>query len=191
MSATTPLRRDLLGSVEVQGRFNDVATLEQRIVRLGVGYRVRDNAVAWVGYHYQDVERDGRPGTTEHRGWQQLSLTLGPAFGGAFSARTRVEQRFVSSGGDVGWRLRQQLRYARPIMEDPDVSFVAHAEVFVALNDTDWGASGGFDRLRSFAGVSIPMHETASLEIGYLNQFDDRAVDRIDHVLSLTLILRP
>ena len=191
VSATAPMGRDLLGSVEVQGRFNDDAAMEQRILRLGVGYRASPGATVWAGYHYQGVERDGQPGTTEHRGGQQVSLNIGPAFSGAFSARTRLEQRFVRSGDDVGWRLRQQLRYDRPIGRDPDVSFVAHAEVFVAMNDTDWGASGGFDRIRSFVGVAIPVRETVSLEIGYLNQLDDRAIDRIDHVLSLSMVLRP
>ena len=62
----------------------------------------------------------------------------------------------------------------------------------MALNDTDWGARKGFDRLRSFAGLEVPVAGKATVEVGYLNQYvkNRGRADDVDHVLLVTLQLR-
>lgn len=110
----------------------------------------------------------------------------------ALSSRTRIEQRWLSSGSDLGWRLRQMVRAAVPLKQGGKVALIGSAEVFVALNDTDWGARSGFDRLRTFAGLELPLSGKSSVELGYLNQYAANATgpDRMDHVAAVNLMLR-
>ena len=66
-------------------------------------------------------------------------------------------------------------------------------EVFLNLNDTDWGAESGLDRNRIFAGIGWKPKSMPYLkgEVGYLNQLIDRpsGIHRMDHLLSLNLFL--
>ena len=47
------------------------------------------------------------------------------------------------------------------VEDDPAIARVLQDnlafEGFVALNDTDWGARGGFDQLRTFVGAELPL----------------------------------
>ena len=93
----------------------------------------------------------------------------------------------------VGWRLREMIRYEHPLKPGSDaVNALVYAEGFVALNDTDWGARGGFDQMRSFAGTEVRVAGATTLEIGYLNQAinQTRGRTRINHVASLSLFVR-
>ena len=64
-------------------------------------------------------------------------------------------------------------------------------EVFLNLNDTDWGANNGLDRNRIFGGIGWKPNslDYCKAEVGYLNQFIYRksATDRMDHLLSLNV----
>jgi hypothetical protein len=103
-----------------------------------------------------------------------------------------VEHRRLSTGNDTGWRLREMLRYVRPIGTPQRTRALLSVEGFAALNDTDWGAKAGFDQLRSFAGVEVPIGGTSTLELGYLNQAinDPARRIRMNHVASLALFVR-
>ncbi|MFN2376884.1 MAG: DUF2490 domain-containing protein, partial [Candidatus Binatia bacterium] len=100
----------------------------------------------------------------------------------------RLEQRWDDRGGDEGWRLRQFVRYAYRF-EGTRWSLVAFDEVFVAFNDTDWGADAGFDQNRLFLGAAFHFTDIIRVEGGYLNQFIERpaADNRSNHALSLNL----
>jgi hypothetical protein len=163
--AQGPVAGDVIYFAEVQSRFGDGASqLSQMLIRPAIGVKLNDRVAVYQGY----------------------------ANVIAISSRTRLEQRWLSNGSDVGWRLREMVRGAAPLGPDGKVALLAWGEVFVALNDTDWGARGGLDRLRGFAGLELPFSGKSTVEVGYLNQFvklpDGRR--QMDHTAAISLMLR-
>ena len=147
----------------------------------------------YQGFAHVVVSVDGGQDVNEERGFQQLNWTMGKPWGGELSSRTRLEQRWRSDGDDMGWRLREMLRYEKPLRTGSDaLNALVYAEGFVALNDTDWGARGGFDQIRSFIGAELGLPGASTLEVGYLNQLiNQRGGDtRVNHVAAVTLFFR-
>lgn len=181
--------------MEMQGRFDDDSSrFFQSIVRPGVGYTLSPSTSLWAGYAWIPTDPPGNgPGTlTEHRGWQQLIWNAPqPVAGFNFTSRSRLEQRNLDSGDDVGWRVRQLLRTVHPLGTDTPWTLVVQDELFVNLNSTDWGAADGFDQNRGFAGVGYKLSAHARTEVGYMNHYLRRSgnVDRMNHLLSLNLFL--
>ena len=65
------------------------------------------------------------------------------------ASRSRLEQRFrEGSQDDTGWRFRQFIKLTRSILDDGPLYWSLWDEVFLNLNDTDWGAQSGLDRNR-------------------------------------------
>ncbi|MBH1992122.1 MAG: DUF2490 domain-containing protein [Sphingomonadaceae bacterium] len=185
---------DLVYFAEVQSRFGTgMEGLDQMLIRPAIGVKLSHRLTVYQGYAYVRTPRSGGGETHEHRSFQQINWSLARVAGGPLSSRTRIEQRWLSNGDDMGWRLRQMLRLAVPLGDKAGgVSALGYVEGFAALNDTDWGARKGFDRLRSFAGLELAMAGKSTVEVGYLNQYVQnrgRADDR-DHVLLVTLQLR-
>jgi hypothetical protein len=178
--------------LDVQARFsNDADGFTQGIVRPGLGYAVNDTTTLWLGYGWIPTSPVSGEDYDEHRIWQQLTWSR-PLDGISFSSRTRLEQRFRDDGDDTGWRLRQFFKGTYALPGNPGVSLVGYDELFFGLNDTDWGASSGFDRNRLFLGVGWRLGESGnSLEIGYLNQYveKDSADNLMEHILSLNFFL--
>jgi hypothetical protein len=142
-------------------------------VELSLGYR-----------HVEDWNR-GQSLPNEERLRQMVLVPLGSGFSGRF----RLEQRFNSSGGGVGVRLRPRLGFESPLGSG-DAKLFATQEHFVNFNDTGWGQRGGYERMRNAAGVSLPLGGKLRGEIGYLNQYRfgrDGRRDQMDHVASFTL----
>ncbi len=172
--------------------FNDASRFGQSIIRPGVGYKLSDHISIWSGYAWIYTSPLGKDDIDEHRIWQQLSW--GDAYSwGNLATRTRLEQRFVSSGNDTGWRFRQLLKYTHPIISNR-VYLSVWDEVFVNINNTDWGANSGFGQNRAFAGIGIfidPKHQYR-FEFGYLNQFINRekSTNQMNHVISASLFIR-
>jgi hypothetical protein len=165
---------------------------EQSIVRPGLGYDLSPEATAWLGYAWIVTDPEAGGSFDEHRVWQQLTWGRTIDAGAVFS-RTRLEQRWLETGDDVGWRLRQFLRLARPVSEGSHLAWRFWDEGFFDLNDTDWGAHSGFAQNRLFAGLGWTFEdaEHLTLEFGYLNQLIYRrsADDSMNHVLALTLLV--
>jgi len=185
---------DLAWFAEVQPRFvGDAARTGTLILRGAAGWRVSPAFTGYLGYArvISPVE-DGRD-RAEDRLFLQASWTLGDLAGGTLSSRTRLEHRRLSTGRDTGWRLREFVRWVRPLGSPKRARALLSVEPFVAFNDTDWGARGGFDQVRTFAGVEVPVGGRSTVEVGYLNQLVDAPgrVTRMNHVASLALFLRP
>lgn len=171
--------------------FEDAGGFGQSIVRPGLGYALDDTKTLWAGYAWIRTEsrvRVGPVGTMqvdEHRLWQQW--TYAPSVGDwKFLHRARFEQRWVETGDDVGLRWRQFARAQRVLPGTDGWSLVAWDEVFLNLNDTDWGAESGYDQNRLFLGVALQDFPLPGVrgEVGYLNQHLDRATDRMNHLVS-------
>lgn len=191
--AQGPIAGDLVYFAELQPRFSaDSAALAQMLIRPAVGVKLGDKVTLYQGYANVRTPQAGGGETRENRSFQQLNWALGAPGGVAVTSRTRLEQRWLSSGSDLGWRLRQMIRGAVPLKQGGKVKLIGSAEVFVALNDTDWGARGGFDRIRSFAGVELPLSGKSTVELGYLNQYVSTRTgpDQMDHVAAINLMLR-
>lgn len=187
-----PVKGKLLAWAEVQGRFgDDVSRLSTSILRPGVGYQLSRDVSVWVGYARVTTHNPGAD-IGEDRIWQQVSWNAGQVLGGSFSTRTRLEQRLLENGTDTGWRLRQFVKYSRPFRKGGDTALVATSELFVALNDADWGARAGFDQIRNFAGVAFSVSPKARMEFGYLNQYINRPGpdDRVNHAAAVNLLAR-
>lgn len=157
-------------------------TPDQFVVRPGVGYALTKQSSVWAGYAYTaNFTSGGR--IDENRIWQQY-VWSGPAKTGTLSSRTRLEQRFIEGAGGMAWRIREQLKFARPLSSRSRLSSLVSFEIMFHLNSTA-RAQRGFDQSRAFAGLSISVNRTAHVEVGYLNQFNrSQGPDRMHHILS-------
>jgi hypothetical protein len=93
----------------------------------------------------------------------------------------------------MGWRLREMLRYEKPLKPGTNaVNALIYGEGFVALNNTDWGAKGGFDQMRSFVGAELGLGGASTAEVGYMNQYIKQPGGnaRVNHIASITLFFR-
>ncbi|MCP1469695.1 hypothetical protein J3E64_001377 [Sphingobium sp. OAS761] len=177
---------------EIQSRFGaDANGLDQMLLRAGLGIRLNGAITLYQGYAHVRTSQPSVGETREHRSFQQLNWSLARFGGSRLSSRTRLEQRRVEGRDGTGWRMREMLRLAVPL-SDGGVAALGYAEAFFALNETGWGARKGFDRVRSFAGLELPLSGRSTMEAGYLNQYGRQRAraDDMDHVLLLTLQLR-
>lgn len=198
LTAMGPISGDLLAFGEVQPRVGNAASgFDHGILRGAIGWKISPALSVYQGYAH--IQTPGvREDVRENRSFQQISWTIGNPFGGELSSRTRLEQRWRSDGNDVGWRLREFIRYKKPLKQGGNwPNALVYSEIFVAFNDTDWGARAGFDQIRNFIGLEIPVGGASTVEAGYLNQFIDRRpdpgrpnADRMNHVASLALFVR-
>ena len=148
-----------------------------------------------MGYAWILTKQKGDGHSQEHRIWQQLTWSpkLEPL---TLSSRTRLEQRFLDTGDDLGWRFRQFVKGTIPIAGNSQLFLSVYDEVFFDLNGTDWGQSSGFSQNRLFLGLGwrfdpplrgVPL----SVEVGYLNQLIRKrsSSDRLNHILSINFFL--
>ncbi|MFT3965414.1 MAG: DUF2490 domain-containing protein [Sphingobium sp.] len=192
LTALGSVRGNLIYHAEIQPRIGDGASrLDQLLLRPAIGVKLSNSLSVYQGYARVRTPVTDGADTTEDRSFQQVSWKLSPHF----SSRTRLEQRWLSTGGDTGWRLREMLRLAFPLSRGGGrggVAALGYVEGFFALNDTDWGARRGFDRVRSFIGAEVPVGGKSTFELGYMNQTVNQARrgDTMDHIASISLFLR-
>lgn len=168
--------------------FDDTDGFNQSIVRPGVGVTLNERLTLWSGYGWIHTAPIAGAAFDEHRIWQQTTWSCDLDCV-TFALRSRLEQRFVETGDDVGLRFRQLVRVHHHLPATPRLSLVGWDELFIHLNDTDWGANTGFDQNRLFAGIGWKHTPDSPLrtEIGYLNQTinNSGSPDRCHHILSI------
>lgn len=139
-----------------------------------------------IGFGYRHVAgHGGNSADDENRLRQHVVLTFG-----RLTSRFRIDERFHPDGNEVGIRLRPLLRYNHPVGKG--VSLFASHESFFMANDTDWGQRAGYDRMRNWVGVTVPIAKGISSDIGYLNQYRfarNGGSAQMDHALSMQLSL--
>lgn len=194
LTSMGPISENLVYFAEMQPRTGDGSSrLDQLLLRGALGVRLNSKLVLYQGYAHVVVPVEAGRDINEERSFQQLSWTIGKVLGGELSSRTRLEQRWRSDGDQMGWRLREMLRYETPLKSGTyGPSALIYSELFVAFNDTDWGARAGTDQIRNFIGLEIPVGGASTIEAGYLNQLVDQSGNnsRMNHVASLTLFFR-
>ncbi len=168
-------------------------SLDQSLIRPGLGYALTDQSTVWVGYARVSNYLVGQE-IEENRIWQQF-LWSGKLPFGTFTFRPRLEQRWQANGNDTGSRFRQFVKFSTPLPFYPTLNFVFWDEVFVNLYDTDWGpnvpSKQGFDQNRGFVGIGYRYSPEIMTEIGYMNQYiqtHTAANDRMNHILSVTVL---
>jgi hypothetical protein len=162
----------------------------QILLRQAIGYRINPKTSVFGGYAYVRTDNLGAKVLDEHRLFQQANFSIADmGKSGAFTGRTRLEQRFVEGSGEVGWRMRQQVRASLPIGKG--FALVGSAEPFFAFNKTAWGQKAGFDQLRLFGGLAVPVARGFAIETGYMGQYiaRDAKADRMNHIFSLALTI--
>lgn len=149
-----------------------------------IGYKLSPHVELGGGYRHVSFF-NGNRGVDEDRLRQQVVATFGPV-----TTRLRVDERFLSTGGEVGFRVRPLIRYSRPVGGGLAV-FVSH-ESFLIPNSTRWGQRAGYERMRNLVGLTVPFGRQVSGDIGYLNQYRfgrAGARDQMDHALNLQLTI--
>jgi hypothetical protein len=183
---------------EGQGRFRENGgAADQALARGALGYQLNEKTSIWFGFANVTYYPSDRKLFHEHRVWQQLMLTERASFG-EVTSRTRLEQRIIEDINPVEWRLREFVRFSRPIFEGSPVSFVLWDEVFVRLNTTIPAAPFGFDQNRVFSGLGYTFNKNIRVEVGYMNQLiqfrtvirrEQRFDTRMNHILSINMFL--
>lgn len=157
-------------TLDTQARFsNDASHLGQAIFRPSIGWKLDSTRTASLGYAYSRATPQNRPAVHEHRTWQQLTYRIaGDGKGPTLTGRTRLEQRWIEDRDGTGWRIRQQVRFTAPVQDK--VRAVVWTEPFIGFNETSWGQKDGLHTWRSFAGVTVPVTKTVTVEPGFLHQ---------------------
>ncbi|TPG48248.1 DUF2490 domain-containing protein [Sphingomonas glacialis] len=187
-----PVSGKVLGWVDGSLRMSDRGTDSPTVlIRPLVGVQATKTLSLWGGYTFTASNPTGRAATHEHRAVQQAMWNLGKVAGGTLVSRTRLEQRWVEGRAGTGHRLRQMLRYTTPI-DRQNTQFVLSSESFVAFNSTPFGQAAGFDQVRNFVGLNVPLAPKLTADIGYMNRYVRRrdAEDRMDHIVPVTLVAR-
>lgn len=195
VTAIGSVKERLLYFAEVQPRAtNDATQVSTVILRGALGWQVSDKLAVYQGYaHVEEPHANAGRGRNEERGFQQISWTLRRAGGVDMSSRTRFEQRWRSDASGMSLRVREMLRYQQALgSAKGDPAFLAWTEAFVGVKGADW-APEGFDQLRTFLGVVVPVKGRSTLEVGYVNQLRDGPGRSLNaaHAASLTLWVRP
>jgi hypothetical protein len=190
--STIEVGQKVLLFTDVQLRITDGADrLGQVLLRPAVGYRITPSDTLFLGYAYVRTEPLNGTPTDEHRMFQQaLVRVVGGPGKTTVTFRTRLEQRWLEGRSGMGWRLRQQVRLETPVAKG--LNAIVWAEPFVNFDTTSWGQRAGFDQLRGFAGVGVPIARGIAIEAGYSGQYVNRfnAPDRMNHIGSLSLTIR-
>lgn len=168
--------------------FNRGNGSNQYVLRPSIGYVLQNKVSLWAGYGYFLTDPDGGSSRHEHRWWQQVQLPARQYERFSLTLRTRLEERVIENADDTGLRLRQQFQAAAPI-GNGELSLILSLEPFFNLRDTDAGARSGFDQNRTYAGIRMPLANSASLEAGYMHQYINRsgAEDAVNHLGMLHL----
>lgn len=189
---TGPVKDKLLVSIDGSLRISDRGTSAPTVlIRPLVGVQVSKKLSLWTGYTYAASRPDNRPDVNEHRAVQQVLWSVGKVGKGSLTTRTRLETRWVDGREGTGWRVRQMARYTVPI-DKAKTLLVLQTEPFFNLNSTKFGQAAGFDQIRNFVGLNLPVARSMSIDAGYMNRYIKRkgVEDRMDHIIPLTVVFR-
>lgn len=194
VTAMGPIEKDLVYFAEIQPRVTENAShLGQLLLRGAIGVKLSPAMTLYQGYaHIEEPGFRNARDRNEERSFQQLNWSLHKQGRSDFSSRTRFEQRWRSDASGMALRLREMLRYEHALGNGTRrPGLLGYAEAFVGVRNGGW-AEDGFDQLRSFVGVALPVAGKTTVEAGYLNQLRDAAGGRANmaHVASLSVFIR-
>lgn len=187
-STSGSLRGPLELHVDVNARwFDNGAHLGHFQLRGLLGWRFKPELLAGAGYSYVRSETLAGLVAHEHRIFQQLNFPIASIGKARLVGRTRFEQRMFEEQAGMALRLRQQVRLNIPLEGPQGLRAILHTEPYFLLNQPTPIAPTGFNQIRTFAGLGIPLLGRTALEAGYMNQTFVSGATRTNHAVSLGL----
>ena len=166
-----------------EGRHFDTLILRPSLI-----YKITPKTSIWTGYDTINNHPAGQSSFQENRLWEQVMHQFEPFGALTLTVRTRFEQRDREDYSDIAHRLRQMVRATTPSSLHQQLSWVIWDELFINLNQTDWGVMRGTDQNRLFLGANWKFDELSNLEVGYINQYvNGKTIDRENHIISSTI----
>jgi hypothetical protein len=157
----------------------------QFLFRPAVGYQLNKTVSLWLGYGWTPTFQPTY--INENRIFQQVLVeNRYPGFD--MQNRTRLEQRSIEGAGETAWRIRHQIRVAKPLGTGSRWQAVAYNELFWNLNSTPSGPQSGFDQNRPYVGMGYTINKHTRVELGYLAMFLNPPRNRPNRRLD-TLVL--
>jgi hypothetical protein len=175
----------LTGWLDLHARRRADSTLA--IIRPAIGWTFSPALAIHAGYAYVPTLTDAGANPHEQRTWQQVILghTIGAT---RLQARGRLEQRF-GAGDDVQHLLRMLARGQWQPNADLALQLVVWDELFVGINDADWGPLAGYDQNRLFMGLGTDSKiKGVRVEAGYQSVHLRGDAPRV-HVLGVDLYI--
>lgn len=171
LSAAGRVAGPVLMQADASIRSSDAADgLAQIDLALVLGREIAPGVELYGGYVRSLRYSRTAPTTVENRPRVQLNADLLTIAGGALDLRWRGEMRMREDiPNDTAWRTRVQLRWVRPFRHGGRTALVLGHESFVNFNRTRFAAPG-YDRMRNFALIRLPLTREVRMEVGYLNQ---------------------
>ena len=161
---------------ETQFRYNlELGKNQQILYRPGILHKINEHHQ--LGYLFAYIQSDS---LKEHRFALQHIQKYGNFFNADFSARSRLEARFIEDNSDDAARFRYLLRAEGSC-------WVTWEEIFLNLTDDNWTGNRVVDRNRFFLGLKHFVSDIR-VEYGYLNQYIPRATnDVMEHIFTVYL----
>lgn len=193
---------------EYQWRRNEwIQNWQQSLARIGIDYRINDQAIITLGYGniitYPYGEQPVLTTFNEHRIWQTLLLTnKSGRFN--FSHRYRLEQRFSDkykndTNGNIVFEkvnYTNRMRYLFSVVVPINKKTVEKDAVFLRFYEeafVSFGKNVGkniFDQNRLYIALGYQLLPTTNIQLGYLNHLVFKA-DGIhyenNHTLQISL----
>ena len=184
--------QDMYWNMDINPRYrNEGKHIDYLYYRPAIFYKPNSQTSIWLGHDTIIGHPAGKSAYHEQRWWEQLQYQFEPISTFTVTNRLRFEERERKGFHDVGYRLREMIKSSTPIKHSPALAFVVSDELFINVDNTDWGARRGFDQNRFFVGIHWKMNKRCNLETGYLNQFVNKATHNLEnHVISTTLSFR-
>ncbi|MFM7322246.1 MAG: DUF2490 domain-containing protein [Armatimonadota bacterium] len=154
---------------EFQPRYSfvDQSAFERVLVRGAAGWQATPKWSVWLGLAETPLHRPVQRGEVR---WFQQFLYENKTGNTRVTGRTRLEQRSIAGTSGVSHRVRTQWRVARPVSVPGGLQAVAYDEAFWNLNGVTGGPEAGFDRNRTFLGVTRPIAKGIRAECGWLRE---------------------
>ena len=174
-------------SLEPQIRLIDTPSVfEQFLLLAGAGYQFNPDLMFFIGPSWiYNKSPETNTFSEEKRLWQQINwralnnsiLTL--------NSRTRLEERSQEDQSQIALRFRERLWLRVPFKNQEKYSFSCYDELFLNLNHPDWTSPHLFEQNRAFIGIGRQLFNSATLDIGYLNQFNHSFTNQTSNVVFL------
>lgn len=177
--------------LEPQIRFIDNHyKFEEALLYVGIGYEFSPYLTLFVGDAGTISRQSSGDYVRQNRIWQQLNWNIFCKNKINVISRTRLEERKNLSEAQWAVRLRERwlLRIGFPYWQNR--SIVLFDEIFFNFNHPAWaGNSGTISQNRAFVGIGTQFSKQATVDVGYLNQYQFTVPNQVSHVLLVIVSL--
>jgi hypothetical protein len=174
--------------LEPQIRLIDTPSVfEQFLLLAGGGYQFNPDLVFFIGGVWiYNKSPETNINTEEKRLWQQINWQALNNLNFSLNSRTRLEQRSQEDQSQIALRFRERLWLRMPFKGQEKYSFSCYDEFFFNLNHPQWTSPHLFEQNRAFVGIGRQLFQSATLDIGYLNQFNHSFNNQTNNVVLLS-----